>query len=236
LARQVEIEQTGVSPEKVVTIYNGVDAENFSTSGTRTTGQVLQPFGIPTDVPLVGSVGRFRPQKGYADLLVAMKQVKENAPTARLLLVGDAELQADLEAKAMSLGLDEVVTFAGVRTDVPEILTALDVFVLASLWEGMPNAILEAMAAGLPVVATAVGGTPEVVVDGVTGLLVPPRDPTALAQAITRLLDDPDLRQRMGRAGRERVLQHFSVEQMVKRTQTLYEQLLDAKGLGSGQG
>jgi sugar transferase (PEP-CTERM/EpsH1 system associated) len=231
LARQVEIERTGVPSEHVVTIYNGVDVGQFSDSSPQSAAQILKTFGIPTDAPLVGSVGRFRPQKGYADLLVAMKQVKENAPNARLLLVGGGELQADLEAKVLSLGLDGVVTFAGIRADVPEILAVLDVFVLSSLWEGMPNAILEAMAAGLPVVATAVGGTPDVVVDGVTGFLVPPRDPSALAKALATLVRDPDLRRRMGQAGRERVLQHFSVERMVERTQNLYEQLLSAKGL-----
>jgi len=236
LARQVEIEQTGISPEKVVTIHNGVDVEQFSEPVLQTTAQVRKTFGIPTDVPLVGSVGRFRPQKGFSDLLTAMVKVRQSLPTTRLLLVGDGELRGELEARARLLGLDDVVTFAGMRSDVPQVLTALDVLVLPSLWEGLPNAILEAMAAGRPVVATAVGGTPEVVVDGMTGLLVPPRDPPALAEAITHLLDAPDLRYRMGQAGQERVLQHFSIERMVERTQNLYDQLLVAKGLGSEQG
>jgi glycosyltransferase involved in cell wall biosynthesis len=144
-------------------------------------------------------------------------------------------LKDELEAKALSLGLADVVTFAGIRSDVPQILAALDVFVLPSLWEGMPNAILEAMAAGLPVVATAVGGTPEVVADGKTGLLVPSHNPAAMAEAMERLLRSPDLRHRMGQAGREQVLQHFTVERMVAQTQKLYQQLLAAKGLGSGQ-
>ena len=113
-----------------------------------------------------------------------MAQVQEHIPTVQLLLVGDGELRGDLEAQTRSLGLSEIVTFAGHRADIPEILATLDLFVLPSLWEGMLNAVLEAMAAGLPVVATAVGGTAEVVVDGVTGLLVTPRDPDALANAI----------------------------------------------------
>ncbi len=233
LARQVEIHRTGVSSEHVVTIYNGVDAGQFSGPSPQAVAQILKFFRIPTDAPLVGSVGRFRPQKGYADLLMAMRHVREHVPTARLLLVGGGELHDDLAAKALSLGVDDIVTFAGMRGDVPEILGTLDVFVLPSLWEGMPNAVLEAMAAGLPVVATAVGGTPEAVVDGVTGLLVCPSDPAALAEAILHLLDNPDLRQQMGQAGRKRVLQHFSVERMVEQTQNLYDQLLVAKGLGS---
>jgi glycosyltransferase involved in cell wall biosynthesis len=235
LARQVEIEQTKVLPEKVVTIYNGVEADMFSQVAPQSAVQARSAFGIPTDVLLVGSVGRFRLQKGFVDLLVAMRQVDEHVSGTRLLLVGDGDLQDDLEAKTLSLGLDKVVTFAGMRSDVPKILKALDVFVLPSWWEGMPNAVLEAMAAGLPVVATAVGGTPEVVVDGVTGLLVPPHDPDSLAQAIVRLLGDPDLRRRMGQAGQDRVGQQFSVEKMVEQTQTLYEQLVIEKGLRSGQ-
>jgi glycosyltransferase involved in cell wall biosynthesis len=123
------------------------------------------------------------------------------------------------------------VHFVGHQEDILPWLAALDVFVLSSDWEGMSNALLEAMAAGLPVVATAVGGTPEVVVDGVTGLLVPPHDPISLAEAIVRLLDAPDLRRQMGQAGRERVKKRFTVERMVEQTQTLYEHILSAKGL-----
>jgi glycosyltransferase involved in cell wall biosynthesis len=123
------------------------------------------------------------------------------------------------------------VHFVGHQEDILPWLAALDVFVLSSDWEGMSNALLEAMAAGLPVVATAVGGTPEVVVDGVTGLLVPPHDPISLAEAIVRLLDAPDLRRQMGQAGRERVKKSFTVERMVEQTQTLYEHILSAKGL-----
>jgi glycosyltransferase involved in cell wall biosynthesis len=136
-----------------------------------------------------------------------------------------------MEAKAKAMQLSEDVIFTGIRQDVPNILGLLDVFVLPSLWEGLPIALLEAMAAGLPVVATAVGGTPEVVVEGETGFLVPPRDPEALAEAILRLLREPDLRRRMGEAGRKRVAEHFSVEQMVQKTEALYEHLLAEKGL-----
>ena len=179
---------------------------------------------------MVGSLGRLHPQKGFSDLLTAFAQVRQRIPSVRLFVAGDGELRDDLEAQARSLGMAAVVTFAGVRADVSEVLAALDVFVLPSLWEGMPNAVLEAMASGLPVVATAVGGTPEVVVDGVTGLLVPPQDPGALAQAIGHLLRDPDLRRRMGRAGRRRVEEHFDVRETVRQVESLYETLLREKG------
>ena len=229
LARQAEIERARVSPEHVVTIYNGIDAEQFPATNPQVVAQVRQTFGIPVDALLVGTVGRLHRQKGFTDLLTAIAQVQERIPTARLLLVGEGELRDDLEIQAQSSGLSNVVTFTGTRSDVAEILAGLDMFVLPSLWEGMPNVVLEAMSAGLPVVATAVGGTPEVVMDGITGLLVPPRDPDGLARAITRLLRDPDLRRKMGRAGRERVERRFGVERMVQATEALYEELVGEK-------
>jgi glycosyltransferase involved in cell wall biosynthesis len=134
-----------------------------------------------------------------------------------------------LEALSVELGITHRVHLAGRQDDVRVWLAALDIFVLSSDWEGMPNAILEAMAAGLPVVATAVGGTPEVVVDGITGLLVPRGDPEALRQAIARLMDDFDLRRRMGQAGRERVSSRFDIAVTARATETLYLQLVQEK-------
>lgn len=230
LVRQIEIEHAQVPSDKVITIYNGIDMER-SAASPLAAARIRQAFNIPADALLLGSVGRMHRSKDFGNLLTAMVQVRKRIPAVWLLLVGDGELRGELESRAQTLGLSSVVTFTGIRDDVPDILAALDIFVLPSRWEGLPLVVLEAMAAGLPVVATAVGGTPEVVVDGVTGLLVPPRDPAALAQAITRLLRNPDLRRKMGRAGRERVTEHFSVEQMVRKTESLYEQLLVEKGL-----
>ena len=116
---------------------------------------------------------------------------------------------------------------------IPEILSAIDLLVSPSLWEGFPNVILEAMAAGKPVVATSVGGTPELVVDGTTGILVPPSDPDALSKAIGKLLENPELRKIMGIAGKERVTENFSIQNMVNNTQQLYQELLYTKGLKS---
>lgn len=231
IVRQVEIERARVPSEKVVTIYNGVDAKSFGAPDAEGRGVGRRVPGIPVGLPLVGTVGRLHRQKGFADLITAWALVRNRFPAARLLLVGDGEQRGDLEAQVRSLGLSEMVTFAGLRADISDILTELDLFVLPSLWEGMPNAVLEAMVTGLPVVATAVGGTPEVVSDGVTGLLVPPHDPTVLAQALTTLLQDPDLRRKMGQAGRKRVMQCFTAERMVERTEQLYMQLLEEKRL-----
>ena len=140
-------------------------------------------------------------------------------------------MRSTIENHVQKLGLSEKVQFLGYQNNILEILRSMDIFILPSLWEGMPNAILEAMAAGLPVVATNVGGTPEVVVDGETGFLVPPRDPEALANAIKLLIDDPELRKKFGQAGRERVERHFTIQETVRKTEELYLRLLAEKGI-----
>jgi sugar transferase (PEP-CTERM/EpsH1 system associated) len=231
LARQAEIERAGVSPEKVVTVYNGLDAAEFAGVDQERAALVRQGLAIPRGTPVVAAVGRLHPQKDFPTLLRAMARVHEAVPGARLLVVGDGMLRGDLEAQARSLELSSSVVFTGQRADVPELLNAVDLFALSSLWEGLPNVVLEAMAAGLPVVGTRVGGVPEVVVDGVTGILVPPRDPEALASGIAQLLSDSELSQRMGDAGRARVVEQYSVERMVRETEVLYEGLLAKKGV-----
>ncbi len=225
LVRQTEIERARVHPDKVITIYNGIALEDFS-ADPLTAVRIRQIFDIPPDAPLLGSVGRMHRSKDFSNLLTAIAQVQELVPTVRALLVGDGELRDELVAQAQSLGLSDVVTFAGIRGDVPDILAALDIFVLPSLWEGLPLALLEAMAASLPVVATTVGGVPEVVVDGETGLLVPPQNPQSLAHALLTLLRDPARRCKMGQAGRKRVEKYFTVERMVQQTEALYEDLI----------
>ena len=176
---------------------------------------------------LVGTVARLNPVKRLDILLQAMMALRD----VHTVIVGDGPERAQLRTVSERSGLADRAHFAGQQRDVRTWLAALDVFVLSSDWEGMSNALLEAMAAGLPVVTTAVGGTPEVVVDGETGLLVPPRDPAALAEAIATFLHNSDRRCIMGRAGTERVRQCFSLERMVQQTQTLYEHLLEAKGI-----
>jgi glycosyltransferase involved in cell wall biosynthesis len=223
------VNQVGIPQGKVVVIPNGIqipDPEHLPLKR-----KARAELELPPDQVLVGTVARLDPVKRLDVLLHAL----ESLPQVYTVIVGEGPERAGLLTLSEQLGLTSRVRFAGQQEDIWPWLTASDIFALSSDWEGMSNALLEAMAAGLPVVATAIGGNPDVVMDEVTGLLVPPRDPTSLAEAITRLLDDPDLRHRMGQAGRERVLQHFSVERMVERTQTLYDQLLDAKGLGSGQ-
>ncbi len=223
LARQNEIERTAVSPDKVMTIYNGIDLAPFQQAADTA---VRREFGIPDDAPLLGVVGRLHPQKGHTHLLAAFPAIRQAHPAARLLVVGDGALLMPFMALVEAMGMADSVILTGTRADVPEILAALDLFVLPSLWEGLPIVLLEAMAAGLPVAATAVGGTPELVVDGETGLLVPPADPGALATAVNRLLDDPAAARRMGQAGQERVSRHFTVRRMADQIESLYLSLL----------
>jgi glycosyltransferase involved in cell wall biosynthesis len=219
------VNHIGISKEKVVIIPNGLqvpDAERLLGSRAART-----ELGLPVDQAVVGTVARLDPVKRLDVLLQALGSL----PDVYAVIIGEGPERARLMALCQGLGLTGRVRFPGQQGDVWPWLAAMDVFALSSDWEGMSNALLEAMAAGLPIIATEVGGTPDVVVDGVTGLLVPPGDPTALADALARLVRDPGLRRQMGQAGRERALRHFSLGRTVERTQNLYEQLLDAKGL-----
>ncbi len=169
-----------------------------------------------------GAVSRLYPVKGIDNLILAFAQVGTTR-TACLVIVGEGTERQRLEKMVHEMGVSDRVIWAGYRAGVPQLLPALDIFVQPSLHEGLPNTVLEGMAAGLPVVATEVGGTPELVVNGMTGLLVPPGNPAALVDAITALSENPEARGSMGRAGRQRVQQHFTVEEMVQKTEQLYE-------------
>jgi glycosyltransferase involved in cell wall biosynthesis len=216
------VSHIGLPPEKLVVIHNGVQVPETSVS----LREARAELGLPLDGLVIGTVSRLYPVKGVDFLIRALVQVE-----ASLVIVGDGPEHAALETLAADLGVADRIHWAGHRRDVPILLPAFDLYVQPSLHEGMPNTILEAMASGLPVIATAVGGTPEAVDDGITGLFVPPRTPDALAEAITALLRDPTLRRKMGRAGQERVKGHFSLEQMVRQTQALYERLLKTRGV-----
>jgi glycosyltransferase involved in cell wall biosynthesis len=228
---EAERERARVSGDRITLIQNGIPVKTLSEPNQAQLDAVREEWDILPHMPVVGTLARFHQQKGLPYLLESAAQVRQECPELKLLLVGDGGLRSSLEEQARDLGLSGCAILPGIRHDVPEILALVDVFVLPSLWEGLPIALLEAMAASLPVVATAVGGVPEVVVDGVTGLLVPPRDPEALSKAILTLLKDRDLQHSMGQAGRERVTRCFSVERMVKETEVLYESMMTRKGL-----
>ncbi len=211
--------------EKTVVIHNGVDLRAFHRSIT--VREARSSLGLPLDAAIAGTVTRLSPVKRL-DVLI---QAVGSLPDVHSVIVGDGSQQAPLVRMADQLDLGSRVHFVGHQQDVRPWLAAFDVFVLPSDWEGMSNALLEAMAASLPVVATRVGGTPEVVVEGVTGLLVPPGDPRSLARAVHHLLSHPHVRREMGKAGRARVEQSFLIEQTVRDTEQLYTEMLARKGL-----
>jgi glycosyltransferase involved in cell wall biosynthesis len=178
------------------------------------------------------AVGRFEIQKDYPNMLRAFARVHEGVSTAVLLLAGRGSLQAETEALARELGLAASVRFLGVRNDIPELLNAADGYVMSSAWEGMPMVLLEAAAAGLPIVATGVGGNHEVVWEGESGFLVPPRDADALALAMRRLMELPEVQRRdMGERGREHVQSQYGLKRTVGCWESLYYEVLARKGL-----
>jgi glycosyltransferase involved in cell wall biosynthesis len=218
----------GYDPGRIEVVYNGVDTGSY-TAASRS-GGVRQQLGLAPGERVVAVLSRLSRLKGLEFFLQAAASLAPRFPGVRFLVVGDNTIdvgyRGELAAYAARLGLAERVIFTGFRSDVPELLAATTVSVLPSLTEGLSNALLEAMAAGVPVVATSVGGNPETVVDGVTGLLVPPRDPDALATAIARLLLDPGLAASLGQAGHRRLHSVFSLERMVSETEARYRSLL----------
>ena len=215
----------GVNGKRLVKIYNGVDTSVYTPDAG--SGPASFP-GVPSGVPLVGAVGRLNPIKGHTYLVAAWPHVVAKVPEARLLLVGPARTadRERLEEQARGTGCADRIHFLGQRRDVPGILPHLDLVALPSLTEGFSNVIIEAGAAGRPVVATRVGGNPEAIVEGETGLLVPARDPEALAGAIISLLRDPAKRARMGEAARRRVVSLYSVDRMIEGYDRLYSSLV----------
>jgi glycosyltransferase involved in cell wall biosynthesis len=208
---RVTVRRHGVAPRGVSTIWNGIDLGRFAYSGPRADGPAV-------------TVARLNPEKDMATLLRAVALVVRSQPAFRLEVAGDGPCLADLKQTAADLRLNGHVRFLGLVSDVPALLIRARLFVLSSVSEGVSLTLLEAMARGLPVAATRVGGNPEVVADGDTGLLVPARSPAALAEALLRLYGDADLGRRLGLAGRRRVEAHFDVRRMVARYEALYRQ------------
>jgi glycosyltransferase involved in cell wall biosynthesis len=223
-------EREGCPLEKMVVIPSGIDTDRFAPLPA---GDYRTRLGLTPEQRVVGIVTRMRVRKGVEEFLRAMATVRQQIPSAVAVVVGEVDLDPSLAALVGELGLDGALHLLGPRTDVPEVLSAMDLFVLSSHDEGMSNAILEAMAMARPVVATDVGGTGEVVQPGRTGLLVPPKDPAALARAIAQILTAPgDTAAAMGARGRALVVDGFSARAMVRQMEDLYGQLLEARGLG----
>jgi glycosyltransferase involved in cell wall biosynthesis len=222
----------GYSASKIVVIRNGVDLSRFSRAPEPE--KLRLELGLAPDTPLVAVVSRLTRLKGLEDFLEAVARISPRFPDARFLVVGETNPQHrpyldELKSLTARLGVGDRVIFTGLRSDVPALMASVNVSVMPSLNEALSNVLLESMAAGAPVVATRVGGTPEALTDGRTGLLVPPADPTALAGSIARLLEDGQLAARLGRAARQTIADRFSVDRMVKTTEEVYLDLLDRK-------
>jgi sugar transferase (PEP-CTERM/EpsH1 system associated) len=221
--------RVGIAPDRVERICNGVDTDRFAPASPAARIELPgNPFDT-ADTVVVGTVGRLQTVKDQVTLVRAFalaRQAGEAGRSLRLIIAGDGALRADVEAEIRAAGIGDVTWLAGERSDVPEVMRALDIFALPSRAEGISNTILEAMASGLPVVATEVGGNAELVVEGETGALVPAQDPQAMAQALLRYTADAALRQSHGAAGRQRVERSFSIDNMVERYTRLYQSLL----------
>jgi glycosyltransferase involved in cell wall biosynthesis len=224
--RESYVRQVHADPSKVDVIYNAVDFSQAVPTLTRSAMRAA--IGIPDAAPVAGVIARLTEQKGHRFLLDALASRPELA-NVHLVLVGDGELRQLLTADAATLGLASRVHFLGARRDLGNILSAMDVFVMPSLWEGLPLSLVLAMAASLPVVATAVAGIPEVIDEGRTGLLVRAGDADALGAALARVFTDAALRGRLGRAARESVLPRFGVDRYVDSVVALYDHLLAEK-------
>jgi glycosyltransferase involved in cell wall biosynthesis len=213
----------GYDGRRVFVIRNGLDVARFN---RKPRGTLHRELGLPPRAPIVAALCRLAEVKGLEQFLEAAVTLSRRFPEARFVVAGDGYHRPALERYAGELGLSDRVIFTGFRHDVPEFLSEVTISVLPSLSEALSNTLIESMAAGLPVVATRVGGNPEVVEHGVNGLLVPAREPEALAAAIARLLSQPALAQAMGRAGRQRAADHFSLERVTHETESLYLRLL----------
>jgi sugar transferase (PEP-CTERM/EpsH1 system associated) len=226
-------EEVGIAPAKIVCIPNGIDTARYRAAPYQVEKRPLLGSFAPPGTPLVMTVGRLDPVKDHAGLIEAVHELctseAEHAKNVRLAIVGDGAERGRLQQLIARRNLDAHVKLLGNREDVAALLAEADVFALSSVAEGIPLTVLEAMAAGLPVVATNVGGVGEVLVDGVTGTLVAPSDPAALARALHAYLADASLRQRHGAAGRERAESRFGLRPMIAAYGALYDQLLARK-------
>ena len=209
--------------DRIEVVANGIDLRRF----TGVSGEgVRAEFGIPDDRPLIGVVGRLHPAKGHADLITALALLRDDGFGATCLIIGSGDLRVPLEQEVARHGLAERVIFAGQRSDVPRLMASLDILAMPSLWEGLPMTLLEAMALGKAVVATRVGGIPDVIADGESGLLVAPGDPKAFASALRRLITDTRLREAIGQRARTLLCQRYDVTRTARAYEALYSQAL----------
>lgn len=213
-----------IHPKRIKIVVNGIDPEKFRNKGS---GKALREvLGIPRRDSIVAIIARLCDYKNHENLIRALSIAHRENPCITLLIVGDGPIREELETLTRCLDLGNKVIFTGVRQDIPDILHTADIAALCSYYEGTSITLLEAMAAGKPVIASRIAGNPDVVEDGKTGILVSPDDPEEIARAIIRLVNSPSLRDEMGNAGYQRCLKHYTLRRMVQEYETLYDQIL----------
>ena len=228
--REFALQNFHIPGSRIVTIRNAIQIDHFENNASLGSS-VRSELGIPSDAILFGIIARLDPQKDHENFLRSAAIVKNTCPNARFMIVGDGRLGESLKKLSTEMGLDKYVIFCGMRKDIPAVLSAMDVLVLSSQYEGLPMVLLEAMAASKPVVATAVNGVPGVVVDRETGFLVPPQNSQALADVCLKLAANKSLRLNMGESGYQRVKKYYNINDMTKNTIALYHALLERHGL-----
>jgi len=224
-AGNVAINDEKINPEKVVTIFNGIDIDRYQTNID--VASKKHEIGLSDDDFVIGIVARLSPEKDHNTLLDAFHIVLDNVDqSVKMVIVGDGILREELEQKAKSISINDKVIFLGERHDVPELLAIFDLFALSSITEGISLTLLEAMATGLPVVATNAGGNTEIVLDNQTGFIVPPKDPNRMAEAIMTIIKNNDMANQMRERGKDRVSKKFSLETMRDQYEQIYQQAL----------
>ena len=216
----------GMKPEKVITLHNGISVERFQHNFAEMRAYRKELGFDDGDFVLV-TVAVLREQKGIQNMIRAIPSLLNKFPNVRYAIVGDGDYRNPLEELANLLHVDDKISFLGYRNNIPEVLAASDLFVFPTLNDALPTVLLEAMATGLPIVASRVGGVPEIIVDGQSGLLVQPGEPSLLVDACTRLLDDRDFANALGIAGHEVVVQRFDINRQLKNLKSLYHQLVE---------
>ncbi|MBT6230541.1 MAG: glycosyltransferase [Candidatus Scalindua sp.] len=219
------IRKRKIHSDRITVVHNGVELDQYN-PGMDASEKIRLSLGITDDYPIIGAIGRLVHQKGYSHFLQAAKQVYVEKKYVRFVIVGHGPEEDNLKSMAKSLGISHVCTFAGLRRDIPELLSTFEVFVLSSVLEGLPRIVIEAMAMGRPIVATDIDGVREELEDGITGLLVPPENSDFLAKSIIDLLTDKDKSVQMGINARRVAEERFGVGIMLKNVEEVYEEIL----------
>lgn len=228
--RTYHVQSGKLNSDKVITLYNGVDISRFQNINESQKMKIRQTFNLPLDNPIIITVAVLRELKGVQNMIRALPSIFEQFPNAQYLIVGDGAYGASLRDLASTLGIQDRVTFAGHRTDIPALLACSDLFVLPTLKDALPTVLIEALAAEKPVIASAVDGVPEIIENGVNGLLVPPDDPSSLAKACLQIMKNKEQTKQLILAGSEIVQQRFSIIIQIEKLSKVYEELTTSHG------